>query len=76
MNLKTVCPLYREERLTVRKRRGRKRAPGTRAPIAIPQESNRHWSLEFVSGGLLNERKKARIGSRCGPFFESEWVIA
>ena len=31
--------LYREERLTVRKRGGRKRAFGTRAPMAIPQGS-------------------------------------
>jgi hypothetical protein len=36
MNLKKVYRLYREERLTVRKRDGRKRALGTRAPIAIP----------------------------------------
>jgi transposase InsO family protein len=39
MNLKKVYRLYREERLTVRKRGGRKRALGTRAPMAIPQES-------------------------------------
>ena len=32
MNLKKVYRLYREERLTVRKRGGRKRALGTRAP--------------------------------------------
>jgi putative transposase len=38
MNLKNVYRLYREERLTVRKRGGRKRALGTRAPMAIPQE--------------------------------------
>jgi putative transposase len=37
MNLKKVYRLYREERLTVRKRGGRKRALGTRAPMAIPQ---------------------------------------
>jgi putative transposase len=35
MNLKKVYRLYREERLTVRKRGGRKRALGTRAPMAI-----------------------------------------
>jgi putative transposase len=36
MKLKKVYRLYREERLTVRKRGGRKRALGTRAPMAIP----------------------------------------
>lgn len=40
MNRKKVYRLYREERLTVRKRGGRKRALGTRAPMAIPQEAN------------------------------------
>ena len=40
MNLKKVYRLYSEERLTVRKRDGRKHALGTRAPIAIPQGPN------------------------------------
>ncbi len=49
MNLKKVYRLYREERLTVRKCGSRKRALGTRAPMAIPQEPNQRWSLDFVS---------------------------
>ncbi|MDR6116553.1 transposase InsO family protein [Sphingomonas sp. SORGH_AS789] len=40
MNLKKVYRLYREERLTVRKRGGRKRALGTRAPMAIGSVRN------------------------------------
>jgi putative transposase len=52
MNLKKVYRLYCEERLTVRKRGGRKRALGTRAPMAIPQEPNQRWSLDFVSDAL------------------------
>ena len=40
MNLKKVYRLYKEERLTVRKRGGRKRALGTRAPMTIPQSAN------------------------------------
>ena len=50
MNLKKVYRLYREERLTVRKRGGRKRALGTRAPMAIPQEPNQRWSLGNAPG--------------------------
>ena len=42
----------REERLTVRKRGGRKRALGTRAPMAIPQDRNLRWSLDFVADTL------------------------
>ncbi len=57
MNLKKIYRLYREERLTVRKRRGRKRALGTRAPMAIPQEPNQRWSLDFVSDALACGRR-------------------
>ena len=59
MNLKKVYRLYREERLTVRKRGGRKRALGTRAPMAIPQEPNQGWSLDFVSDALACGRRPA-----------------
>jgi hypothetical protein len=52
MNLKKVYKLYREERLTVRNRGGRKRALGTRAPMAISQEPNQRWALDFVSDAL------------------------
>ena len=37
VNHKKLRRLYREERLQVRKRGGRKRALGTRAPMTIPQ---------------------------------------
>ncbi len=40
VNWKKLYRLYREERLTVRKRGGRKRALGTRAPMTIPQDPN------------------------------------
>jgi putative transposase len=57
MNWKKLYRLYREEKLTVRKRGGCKRALGTRAPMAIPQEANQRWSLDFVSDALSNGRK-------------------
>jgi putative transposase len=52
MNLKKLYRLYREEGLTVRRRRGRKRATGTRAPITIPQAPNQRWSLDLVADVL------------------------
>lgn len=52
MNRKKLFRLYREERLAVRRRRGRKRATGTRAPMAIPQGPNQRWSLDFVADAL------------------------
>ena len=36
MNLKKLRRLYREEKLTVRRRGGRKSALGTRRPLALP----------------------------------------
>lgn len=53
-NWKKLYRLYREEGLTVRERGGRKRASGTRAPMAIPQGPNQRWSLDFVSGALAD----------------------
>lgn len=52
MNHKKLYRLYREEGLAVRRRRGRKRATGTRAPMAAPRGPNQRWSLDFVSDTL------------------------
>lgn len=49
VNHQRVFRIYREERLVVRRRGGRKRALGTRAPIVVPQAANQRWSLDFVS---------------------------
>ena len=57
LNRKKLYRLYKEERLTVRKRGGRKRALGTRAPMAIPQDRNLRWSLDFVMDTLVSGRR-------------------
>ena len=57
VNHKKLYRLYKEERLTVRKRGGRKRALGTRAPMTIPQDRNQRWSLDFVSDALVDGRR-------------------
>jgi len=57
VNLKKIYRLYREEGLAVKRRRGRRRAIGTRAPIVVPQEMNQRWSLDFVSDQLGNGRR-------------------
>jgi putative transposase len=43
-----IYRIYREERLTVRKRRDRRHAVGVRAPILIEARLNARWSLDFV----------------------------
>ncbi len=45
MNHKKLRRLYREEKLQVRKRGGRKRALGTRRPMILPSRINERWSL-------------------------------
>ena len=57
VNRKRVQRLYREERLTVRRRGGRKRAMGTRRPIETPSAPNQRWSLDFVSDQLTDCRR-------------------
>ncbi len=52
MNKKRLFRLYREEGLAVRRRRGRKRAAGTRAPMALPDGPNQRWSPDFVADSL------------------------
>ena len=57
VNHKRLRRVYREERLQVRRRGGRKRALGTRAPMAIPQGPNQRWSLDFLSDQLSDCRR-------------------
>ena len=66
-NRKRTQRLYREEGLTVRKRRGRKRrgrkrrgrkrAVGTRAPILTVAAPNARWSVDFVHDQLGDGRR-------------------
>lgn len=49
MNHKKLRRLYTEEGLAVKRRRGRKRATGTRAPQEVPARPNDRWSLDFLS---------------------------
>lgn len=63
MNLKRLRRLYREEKLTVRKRGGRKRALGTRRPLALPSRATEHWSLDFVSDAFTDGRRFQVVGS-------------
>lgn len=57
MNQKKLRRLYREEKLQVRKRGGRKRALGTRRPMLLPGRTNERWSLDFVSDAFTDGRR-------------------
>ena len=52
-----IYRLYREEGLAVRKRRARRKAIGTRAPILVEARPNARWSLDFVHDQLAMGKK-------------------
>jgi putative transposase len=57
VNKKRVQRLYREEKLTVRRRGGRKRALGSRRPPEAALAPNQRWSLDFVSDQMTDGRR-------------------
>lgn len=62
VNHKKVRCLYREEKLQVRKRGGRKRALGTRRPMLLPSRPNERWSLDFVHDSFTDGRRFRVLG--------------
>ena len=57
INHKKTQRLYREEGLTERRRKGRKRAVGARAPAPVIALPNQRWSLDFVHDQLASGRR-------------------
>jgi putative transposase len=57
INRKKTQRLYREEGLTVRRRKGRKRAVGARMPPPVLAHPNQRWSLDFVHDQLVTGRR-------------------
>ena len=57
VNQKKIRRLYREEKLQVKRRGGRKRALGTRRPMLVPNRPNERWSLDFVSDAFTDGRR-------------------
>lgn len=74
MNKKRLFRLYREEGLAVRRRRGRRRATGTRAPMALPDGPNQRWSLDFVADSLAWGRR-FRILCIVDDFTREPWLL-
>ncbi|PPB79359.1 putative transposase [Albidovulum inexpectatum] len=56
-NRKRTQRLYREEGLAVRRRRGRKCALGTRAPLVTEAVANARWSLDFMQDQFADGRR-------------------
>jgi putative transposase len=61
-NLKKIYRVYKEEGLAVKRRKGRKRALGTRQPLPRPDRVNQVWSLDFMSDALSCGRRFRVLG--------------
>lgn len=61
-NIKKIHRIYREEGLMVRRRKGRKKAVGTRAPLPCADSINQVWSLDFMSDALTDGRRFRILG--------------
>lgn len=57
VNHKLVYRLYREEGLTVRKRKRKRLVAGQRLPIETPRQPNETWSMDFVHDQLADGRR-------------------
>src|SRR5205823_2631183 len=57
VNHKRLFRIYRAERLVVRRRGGRKRALGTRAPMLVSQWPNDRWSVDFAADQFIDGRR-------------------
>jgi len=61
-NLKKIYRLYKEEGLSVKRRKGRKRATGTRLALPRADKINQIWSLDFLSDALSDGRRFRILG--------------
>ena len=57
MNHKNLYRLYTEEKLGVRRRKGRKRARGSRTPMPVALRPGQRWSLDFLADTFGTSRK-------------------
>ncbi len=57
INRKKTQRLYREESLTVRRRKGRKRSGGARVSAPVPALPNQRWSPDFVRDQMITGRR-------------------
>lgn len=61
-NIKKIRRIYREENLMVKRRKGRKKATGTRAPLPKADRINQVWSLDFMSDAFTDGRRFRVLG--------------
>jgi putative transposase len=57
VNHKRTERIYREEGLSLKLRRRKKRASGIRVALPVPENVNQQWSMDFVSDSLCTGRR-------------------
>jgi putative transposase len=57
INHKRTERIYREEGLSLRRKRRRKGAAGVRVVIPSPQKPNERWSMDFVTDSIVTGRR-------------------
>src|SRR6056297_1310945 len=68
-----IYRLYREEGLTVRKRKARRKAVGTRAPILVETRPNARWSLDFVHDQFASGQRFRVLNVVIRPLSSDRW---
>ena len=57
VNHKRTERIYREEGLSLRRKRRRKGAAGIRVVMSSPQKPNERWSMDFVTDSIVTGRR-------------------
>ena len=56
VNHKRIYRLYREAKLSVRRKRRKRVARGQRQPLSVPTRANERWSVDFMADTLADGR--------------------
>jgi putative transposase len=76
MNHKKLYRLYTEQKLGVRRRRGRKRARGSRMPMPEALRPGERWSLDFLSDTFGASRRFRILAVNDGCCHENLYLMA
>jgi putative transposase len=57
VNHKRTERIYREEGLSLRRKRRRKGAAGVRVVLPVPERPNERWSMDFVADSIVTGRR-------------------
>jgi len=74
VNHKRVYRLYREEGLTMRRRKSKRFRAEARVPLALPARANQMWTMDFTRDTLASGRKFRTLNLMDGYTREALWI--